>query len=409
MSASHATHAIRNVGILANIDAGKTTTTERMLAAAAGLRGDGYMAGDERGITITSAATSCSWKDAVVTLVEGPGALGLASDVERTLRVLDGALVLVDAAIDADGGPTLAARGHVQRSAAAHLVVVNKMDRAGADFARTLEGISAAEAAPVVALQMPIGSGRDFSGIVDLVTMTALTWSKTEAVVGPVPGTAVAEAARLRAALLAAVGVSDSAISVADLKVAVRRAVVSRAMTAAIVISAFQNRGVEQLLDAVVDYLPGPADRSAVDGWSAVNHQALTLAPTPDAPLAGLAFKAMTDPILGALLFVRLFSGSLSVGETVTSGNGARSGSETISRIIRMRSTEREDLDRAVAGDIVGLIGLKAVAVGDTLSNPSAPIVLELSATEPRGANGDHNGGQSGGLSGAVQPHARSA
>ncbi len=392
---------VRNIGIMAHIDAGKTTTTERILYYTGithkiGEVHDGSATMDwmeqeqERGITITSAATTCQWHDNTINIIDTPGHVDFTVEVERSLRVLDGAVAVFDGVAGVEPQSETvwrqADRYHVPR-----ICFVNKLDRTGADYFRCIDMIvDRLKAAPAV-LQIPIGNESDFEGVVDLVTMKALTWrgevSKGEKyAIEDIPGELAEEAAVWHDRLLEAVAESDDSImelylggeapSQEVLKAAIRRGTLASVLVPVLCGSAYKNKGVQPMLDAVVDYLPSPIDVGAITGHKPDDEsQLIAREPDEDAPLSTLAFKIAADPHLGRLTYLRVYSGTLTAGSQVL--NSTKGNKERIGKIYRMHANRREEIERASAGQIVAVMGLKNTTTGDTLSTPDAPVVLE--------------------------------
>ncbi len=395
----------RNIGIMAHIDAGKTTTTERILY----YTGRNYKIGEvhegaatmdwmvqeqERGITITSAATTCRWRDTWINIIDTPGHVDFTVEVERSLRVLDGAVAVFDAVAGVEPQSETvwrqADKYHVPR-----LCFVNKMDRVGADFDRTVEMIrDRLDATPAV-VQLPIGVEADFRGIVDVIGSRALVWEDgmgekwTET---DVPAELVDQAADARHQLIDLLSIHDDSImekylaeeeiTADDLRRALRAATLASEAVPVLCGSAFKNKGVQPMLDAVVDYLPSPLDLPPTTGTRPKDGQAVERPPEDDAPFSALAFKIMTDPFVGKLTYLRVYSGTLHKGSTVI--NSSRDKRERVGRLLQMHANHREDKDSIFAGDIVAAVGLKSVTTGDTLCDPGNPVVLEaLEFPEP--------------------------
>jgi len=397
---------IRNIGIMAHIDAGKTTTTERILFYTGityklGEVHDGtavmdWMAQEqERGITITSAATTCFWKDHRINIIDTPGHVDFTAEVERSLRVLDGAVAVFDAVAGVEPQSET-----VWRQADKYLVpricFVNKMDRIGADFKRTLEQIETKLGGNPVALQLPIGSEDQFTGVIDLVAMKAIRYRDetlgADYVVEDIPEAYKAEAAVYREKLIEKVSEANDQvlgkylagedISEAEITETIRRRTVEsvRAEKAPFVPvicgSAFKNKGIQPLLDAVVAYLPSPMDVPAIQGLDPANEETTLERPAADeAPFAALAFKIMTDPFVGQLTFVRVYSGVLASGKSVL--NPAKDRTERIGRLLKMHANKREEIKEVYAGDIAAVVGLRSVGTGDTICDGDDPILLE--------------------------------
>ena len=392
---------VRNIGIMAHIDAGKTTTTERILF----YTGINYKIGEvhegaatmdwmeqeqERGITITSAATTCFWHDHQINIIDTPGHVDFTVEVERSLRVLDGAVAVFDGVAGVEPQSETvwrqADRYHVPR-----ICFVNKLDRVGAEFHRCVDMIvSRLNATPLV-LQIPIGSEADFRGVVDLVAMRALIWPGETRIgedyeVHEIPASHAEAAAQWRDTLLETLAEADDAMmekylegddaTVEEIRAAIRRATVSGALTPVLCGSAFKNKGVQPMLDAVVSYLPSPLDVGAVEGHAVGNvDEVIVREPDEDAPLSALAFKIMSDPHLGKLTYLRVYSGTLTAGTQVL--NSTKGHRERIGKIYKMHANKREEIDRVTAGNIVAVMGLKNTTTGDTLSGQEAPVILE--------------------------------
>ncbi|WP_043627306.1 elongation factor G [Nonomuraea candida] len=387
---------VRNLGILAHVDAGKTTVTERMLylTGATYKRGevhDGTTVTDfdpqerDRGITIFAAAVSCAWDGHRINLIDTPGHVDFSDEVERSLRVLDGAIAVFDGVAGVEPQSESVWR-RADRHGVPRVAFVNKLDRAGADLDAAVESIRRRlHPAPLV-VQLPIGREDGFAGVVDLLAMRALVWSGGECQAGPVPDGLLAEARRRRRALEEAVAelhpgaleefCAEPSISEATLAAALRDLTRSGAGVVVLCGSAYRNRGVEPLLDAVVRYLPSPLDVPAVRGQDGQERAA-----DPEAPLAALAFKVSAGAT-GRLTYLRLYSGTLRKGDTVLDAGAGRA--ERVGRILRVQADRHAETDRAVAGDIVAVAGPKAARAGTTLCAPGAPLLLEPpGATEP--------------------------
>jgi len=398
--APNALEKTRNIGIMAHIDAGKTTTTERILFYTGitykiGEVHDGGAVMDwmeqeqERGITITSAATTTHWKGHKINIIDTPGHVDFTVEVERSLRVLDGAVAVYDGVAGVEPQTEQvwrqAEKYHVPR-----MCFVNKLDRTGADFFRCVDMmVTRLNATPVV-LQLPIGSEGDFIGVVDLLNMRALTWRGETAkgedyTVEEIPADLLEQATEYREKLVETISENDDdameaflvgeELSVDQLNAALRRATIAGKVNPVTCGSAFKNKGVQPMLDAVVAYLPSPIDIGATHGLLPDGLTAATRDPDPKADFSGLAFKVATDPHLGKLTFVRIYSGTLNSGTQVV--NATRDRKERIGKIYQMHANKREELASAAAGDIVAVMGLKQTTTGDTLSDPAHPIVLE--------------------------------
>lgn len=393
----------RNFGIMAHIDAGKTTMTERILFYTGknhkiGETHDGastmdWMAQEqERGITITSAATTTFWQDkndqkCRFNIIDTPGHVDFTIEVERSLRVLDGAIALLDANAGVEPQTETvwrqAEKYHVPR-----MVFVNKMDKVGADFYRSVEMVESRLGAKAMVLQLPIGSENDFQGVVDLVEMKAYIWDGTigaEAAEVDIPEDLMAKAEEYRENLISlAVEVDEDATeaylngdmpSNLELISLIRRGTIAVDFHPILCGSAFKNRGVQPLLDAVIAYLPSPVDVPAIAGIDVKTEEESTRESSDEAPLSMLAFKIMNDPFVGSLTFCRVYSGKVTKG--ISLENTVKGKKERLGRMLQMHSNSREDIEEAFAGDIIALAGLKETTTGDTLCDPSKPIILE--------------------------------
>ena len=403
----HAIEDYRNFGIMAHIDAGKTTTTERILF----YTGITYKIGEvhegtavmdwmeqeqERGITITSAATTCFWRDIRINIIDTPGHVDFTAEVERSLRVLDGACAVFDAVSGVEPQTETVWR-QADKYRVPRICFVNKMDRIGADFKATLQQIETKLGANPVATQLPIGAEDKFIGVVDLLKMKAITYKDetmgADYVVSDIPADMMAEAQVYREKLIEKVSEHDDKllekylggveITEAEIRAALRNRVIKsvREEAAPFVIvicgSAFKNKGVQPMLDAVVDYLPSPLDVPPITG-SDPNAKEETLIERPasdDAPFSALAFKLMTDPFVGQLTFIRVYSGVLTAGSSVY--NATKQRSERVGRLLKMHANKREEIKEVYAGDIAAIVGIKQVSTGDTLCDEKKPIVLE--------------------------------
>jgi elongation factor G len=389
----------RNIGIMAHIDAGKTTTTERVLY----YTGRSYKIGEvhegtatmdwmeqeqERGITITSAATTCYWRDHRINIIDTPGHVDFTIEVERSLRVLDGAVAVFDSVAGVEPQSETVWR-QADKYGVPRICFINKMDRIGADFYRCLKMIKDRLGATAAVLQLPIGASADFVGVVDLVNMQAITWKDetlgAEFVTGPIPAELVEQANDYRAKLVElAVEQEEQALEAyleghepdrETLVRCVRKGAVSGAIVPVLCGSAFKNKGVQTLLDAVVDYLPSPLDVPPVKGVKPDTDEEMTRRSADDEPFSALAFKIMTDPFVGSLTFMRIYSGVLKSGDSIQ--NPVKGKSERIGRMLLMHANSREDIKEAFAGDILAVPGLKQTTTGDTLCDPKAQVVLE--------------------------------
>ena len=390
----------RNIGIMAHIDAGKTTTTERILY----YTGINYKIGEvhdgaatmdwmeqeqERGITITSAATKCAWKGHTIQIIDTPGHVDFTVEVERSLRVLDGAVAVYDGVAGVEPQTETVWR-QADKYSVPRMCFVNKLDRTGADFYRCVEMMKERLNSNALVLQLPIGNESDFIGVVDLVGMRALTW-RGETKMGEdyeieeIPAEMAEQAAEYREKLLEQLADVDDAIAeqflegenfdVDTIKAAIRKATLADLVNPVLTGTAFKNKGVQPLLDAVVDYLPSPLDVGGVNGLLLDGETAAHRDADEAEPLSGLAFKVATDQHLGKLTFVRLYSGVLDNGAQVL--NSTKDRKERIGKIYQMHANKREELQRAGAGDIIAVAGLKQTTTGDTLCDSQNPIVLE--------------------------------
>jgi len=393
----------RNFGIMAHIDAGKTTMTERILFYTGknhkiGETHDGastmdWMAQEqERGITITSAATTTFWqgrdgKKRRFNIIDTPGHVDFTIEVERSLRVLDGAIALLDANAGVEPQTETVWR-QAERYRVPRMVFVNKMDKIGADFYRSVEMVESRLGAKALVVQLPIGAENDFSGVIDLIAMKALTWDGnigSSAEIGEIPADMQAKAAEYREKMVEmAVEVDEAAMEAylegkefqpEELRALIRKGTIAVEFHPIMCGTAFKNKGVQPLLDAVVDFLPAPIDVPAIAGIDVKSGEETTRESSDEAPLSMLAFKIMNDPFVGSLTFCRVYSGKLEKG--VSLQNTVKEKRERIGRMLQMHSNSREDIDEAFAGDIVALAGLKETTTGDTLCDPLKPVILE--------------------------------
>ena len=389
----------RNIGIMAHIDAGKTTTTERILY----YTGINYKLGEvhegtatmdwmvqeqERGITITSAATTCLWRDHRVNIIDTPGHVDFTIEVERSLRVLDGA-VAVFCSVGGVEPQTETVWRQADKYGVPRLAFVNKMDRLGADFFRVVQMIQDRLGARPAVVQLPIGAEEKFAGIVDLISMRAVVWEDESLGAKfheePIPEGMKAQADEYREKLLEIIADCDEGImekylegkeiGEAELRQAIRNATLSLKIVPALCGSAFRNKGVQPMLDAVVDYLPSPQDIPPVKGIEPDTQNVGERPAKDDAPFAALAFKIMTDPFVGTLSFFRVYSGSLNSGASVY--NSTKGKRERIGRLLKMHANKREEIKEVYAGDIAAAVGLKTATTGDTLCDENHAIVLE--------------------------------
>jgi len=391
---------VRNIGIMAHIDAGKTTTTERILF----YTGITYKIGEvhegaavmdwmeqeqERGITITSAATKCEWKGHTIQIIDTPGHVDFTVEVERSLRVLDGAVAVYDGVAGVEPQTENVWR-QADKYRVPRMCFVNKMDRTGADFFRCVEMMKARLNATPLVLQLPIGVEADFIGVVDLVGMRALTWrgetrKGEDYTVEEIPANMAEQAAQYREKLIETLAEVDDAVmerylegeelSVEDIKAAIRRATIASKANPVLCGSAFKNKGVQPMLDAVVDYLPSPLDIPAIEGTAVDGETPAQRKPSVSEPFAALAFKIQTDKHLGKLTYVRIYSGTIEAGAQVV--NSTKDRKERIGKIYQMHANKREERASAQAGDIIAVQGLKQTTTGDTLCDPANPVILE--------------------------------
>ncbi len=389
----------RNIGIMAHIDAGKTTTTERVLY----YTGKSYKIGEvhegtatmdwmeqeqERGITITSAATTCFWRDHRVNIIDTPGHVDFTIEVERSLRVLDGAVAVFDSVAGVEPQSETVWR-QADKYRVPRICFVNKMDRIGANFDRTVGMIRDRLGANPVVVNFPIGVESDFAGVVDLVRNKAIVWHEESLGAKfsdePIPAELQAKAAELRTVLVeAAAELDDDVLEAylggeepdeATLVRCLRKGTVTGKLVPVICGSAFKNKGVQPLLDAVVDYLPSPVEVPPTEGTKPGSDEKVVRSPSDDQPVAALAFKIMSDPFVGTLTFVRVYSGVIESGSYLQ--NTVKDNRERIGRILLMHANSREEVKEARAGDIVALVGLKNTTTGDTLADAQKPVVLE--------------------------------
>jgi elongation factor G len=398
MPRSHPIEDYRNFGIMAHIDAGKTTTTERILY----YTGKSHKIGEvhegaatmdwmeqeqERGITITSAATTAFWKEKRLNIIDTPGHVDFTIEVERSLRVLDGAVCVLDSNQGVEPQTETVWR-QGDKYKVPRIVFANKMDKIGADFFKCLDDIKTRLGAKPVAIQLPIGSEQNFKGLVDLVRMKGVVWDDES--LGAkyhdidIPADMLDDAKKYREQMVeAAVELDDAAMTAylegkepdeATLKKLIRKAVITGAFFPVLCGSAFKNKGVQPLLDAVVDYLPSPRDVPAIKGVDDKGNEVIRKADDKE-PMALLAFKIMDDPFVGTITFCRIYSGTLTSGTGVI--NSTKDRKERIGRMLLMHANNREDIKEAYAGDIVALAGLKEVRTGDTLCDPQKSVILE--------------------------------
>jgi elongation factor G len=392
---------VRNIGIMAHIDAGKTTTTERILF----YTGISYKIGEvhegaatmdwmeqeqERGITITSAATTCMWKDHLINIIDTPGHVDFTVEVERSLRVLDGAVAVFDGVAGVEPQSETVWR-QADRYSVPRICFVNKLDRTGASFDKCVGMIKDRLNAVALVLQLPIGLESDFIGVVDLIQMKALVWrgetkKGEDYTIEEIPANMVDDSKAARAAMLETLAENDDAImekfldgvelSEAEIIAGIRRATIAAKLSPVLTGSAFKNKGVQPMLDAVTRYLPSPLDVDAIVGTDMDDKEKeMTRKPSNDEPFSALAFKIMTDPHLGKLTFIRVYSGVLETGSTIL--NSTKDRKERIGKIYQMHANKREERDNVGAGMIVAVMGLKDTTTGETLCDPAKPVILE--------------------------------
>ncbi|MBI3106463.1 MAG: elongation factor G [Candidatus Rokubacteria bacterium] len=390
----------RNIGIMAHIDAGKTTTTERVLY----YTGRSYKIGEvhegtatmdwmvqeqERGITITAAATTSFWQDCRINIIDTPGHVDFTMEVERSLRVLDGAIAILDAVSGVEPQTETVWR-QADKYRVPRIVYVNKMDRVGADFYRCLTMLKERLGAHPVPIQIPIGREDQFRGVVNLIEQVAYTWPDDDSLgqnylTQDVPADMQALVREHREKMIEGLAevddhlmekyLSGEKITPEEIKAAVRAGTIAMKLFPVICGASFKNKGVQPMLDCVVDYLPSPLDIPPVNGTNPDTQQPATREADPKAPFSALAFKIMNDPFIGQLVFVRVYSGTLAAGSGVY--NSTREKKERVGRLVRMHANKREEIESVSAGDIAAVVGLKDTRTGDTLCEPARPIVLE--------------------------------
>ncbi|MFN8495399.1 MAG: elongation factor G [Caldilineaceae bacterium] len=404
MSIDYPIERTRNIGIIAHIDAGKTTTTERILFYSGRIHRMGevhegtavtdWMVQErERGITITAAAITTTWKDRItgedcqINIIDTPGHIDFTAEVQRSLRVLDGGVVVFDAVAGVEPQSETVWR-QADRYKVPRICFVNKMDRTGASFERTCQMIIDRLGAHPLPIQLPIGKEDHFRGVIDLFTMQALVFSDelgANPTIEAIPADLVEAAKQARAELVERVAETDDEltlkflegeeISVEELYKALRQAVVNSKLVPVLCGSALRNKGVQPMLDAVVRYLPSPLDVAAVQGTNPDNGQAMERKPDSKEPFSALVFKIMTDPFIGRLAYVRVYSGTLEAGSGVYNAN--RQKRERIGRLVQMHADKREEIKQCDAGDIAAVVGLKQTFTGETLCDPDHPVLLE--------------------------------
>ena len=387
----------RNIGIMAHIDAGKTTTTERILFYTGKTHKIGethegesqmdWMAQEkERGITITSAATTANWKGHVINIIDTPGHVDFTVEVERSLRVLDGAVTVLDAKSGVEPQTETVWR-QADKYGVPRVVYINKMDATGADFFKSVETIKERLRCNAVPIQIPIGAESEFKGVVDLVTMEGIVHLDDlgkEIEIGPIPESVQEKAQEFRTLLVEAVADLDEEltmkylegeeITVEEMKVALRKGTINNQIVPVICGSSYKNKGVQEMIDAAVDYLPSPVDIPAVAGTSLEGEEDSREA-SDDAPMSALAFKIATDPFIGRLAFTRIYSGVMTSGSYVM--NSTKQKKERVGRLVKMHANHRQEIEELRAGDIGAVVGLKDTTTGDTLCADNAPIILE--------------------------------
>jgi len=399
MPRSHKIEDYRNFGIMAHIDAGKTTTTERILY----YTGKSYKIGEthegsatmdfmeqeqERGITIQSAATTCFWRNCRLNIIDTPGHVDFTIEVERSLRVLDGAVCVLDSNQGVEPQTETVWR-QGDKYNVPRIIFANKMDKTGADFYMCIEDIKEKLGARPLPIQLPIGAESNFKGVVDLIRMKAIVWEgdgkDAKMVEQEIPADLADKAAEFRAAMIeAAVEMDDDAMTAylegqepdeVTLKRLIRKGTINRAFYPMLCGSAFKNKGIQTLLDAVVDFLPAPSDREAYKAVNPKTGEEVLRKPSDDEPLSLLAFKIIDDPHVGTITFCRVYSGKIQSGMALA--NTARDKKERVGRMYLMHANDREQIEEAYAGDIVALAGLKDTRTGETLCDPNKPVLLE--------------------------------
>jgi elongation factor G len=405
MARAYPLESYRNIGIIAHIDAGKTTTTERILFYTGkthriGSVDDGTTVTDwmeqerERGITIVSAAVSVEWRGHLINIIDTPGHIDFTAEVQRSLRVLDGGIVIFDGVQGVEPQSETvwrqADRYHVPR-----ICFVNKMDRIGASFERTLESIRNRLEANPLPMQCPLGEESAFQGIVDLFTRKAIFWEDemgVETREGDIPAEFIEKVAHMREHMIERICETDDDLTmkflsghdleIDALKKALRKAVIKGDLTPVFCGSSLRNKGVQPLLDAIVDYLPSPLEIAAVHGENPKNGEDITRPPDDSAPFSALVFKIVSDPYMGRLAYFRVYSGKVNQGKMTF--NATKDKSERVGRLLRMYADRREDIEETVTGDIAAVLGVKNTYTGDTLCDPTHPIILEnISFPEP--------------------------
>ncbi|MGO9677415.1 MAG: elongation factor G [Candidatus Sulfotelmatobacter sp.] len=389
----------RNIGIMAHIDAGKTTTTERILFYTGkthriGEVHEGTATMDwmeqeqERGITITSAATTCTWRDIRINIIDTPGHVDFTAEVERSLRVLDGAVAVFDAVHGVQPQSEKVWR-QADKYGVPRICFINKIDKMGADFEHAIDTIRKRLSAKPVAIQIPIGQEDKFKGVIDLINMKAIVWQDdtmgAEYVTEEIPAELKKKAEAFHAQLVESIAENDDEIlhkflegeeiSADALRASLRKSTIALKVFPVVVGTAFKNKGVQPLLDAVVDYLPSPLDVPETHGLNPDNGETIYRKADDKEPFSALAFKIMADPFVGQLTFIRVYSGQLETGDSVL--NTGRRRTERIGRLLKMHANKREEISKILAGDICAAVGLKGVSTGDTICDERHPIALE--------------------------------
>ena len=389
---------MRNIGFIAHIDAGKTTVTERVLFFAGvihkvGEVHDGAATMDwmeqerERGITITSAATTCTWKDFTINIIDTPGHVDFTAEVERSLRVLDGGVVVFDAVAGVEPQSETVWR-QANKYKVPRICFVNKMDRIGAGFQKTIDSMVKRLKASPVAVQLPIGAESDFSGVIDLIEEKAIIYDSQDGLSfeeAAIPDEMLNEVDSYRKLMVEKIAetddvllekfLEDKPISNEELKAALRRATIAYELVPVFCGSALQNRGVQPLLDAIGDYLPSPLDVPAIEGTVYRSEDSVTRKPENSEPFSALAFKTLSDPFVGRLVYLRVYSGTAVTGGMVL--NSTTGNRERLGRILRMHADHREDIEKVLPGKIIAVVGLKETSTGDTICDRDNPVVLE--------------------------------
>ncbi|MBR4933182.1 MAG: elongation factor G, partial [Clostridia bacterium] len=398
MARDYSLERTRNIGIMAHIDAGKTTTTERILFYTGkthkiGETHEGSATMDwmeqeqERGITITSAATTCFWNDNRINIIDTPGHVDFTVEVERSLRVLDGSVTVLCAKGGVEPQSETVWR-QADKCRVPRMAYVNKMDIMGADFYRVVQMMKDRLKANAVPIQLPIGAESSFRGIIDLITMKADVYYDDlgkDMREEEIPADMMDKAEEYRLALVEAVAstddelmekyLMDEELTVEEIKTALRKATIDNSIVPVVCGTSYKNKGVQKLLDAIIDYMPSPLDIPAIKGINPDTEEEEERPADDNGPFSALAFKIMTDPFVGKLCFFRVYSGSVAAGETVL--NSTKGGRERMGRILQMHANERKDIDRVYSGDIAAVVGIKNTTTGDTFCDEKAPVILE--------------------------------